>query len=149
MLTAAGTVTLELLLDKPTLTGPVAAAESVTVHVAVPGAFTVVGEQEIPPSWMDGAKFMDVETLAPFQLALTVAAEPDENVPAVAVNVVEDCPAAIVTLAGTANDALLLLTEIAAAPEAALFSDTVQVAKAALERVDGVQAIEVNCAGAL
>ena len=43
--TLAGTVTLALLLDNATLTAPVAAALSVTVHAEVPGATTMVGLQ--------------------------------------------------------------------------------------------------------
>lgn len=45
MLMLPGTVTLVLLLDTVTLSAPEATAVSVTVQSAVPGAFTVAGEQ--------------------------------------------------------------------------------------------------------
>jgi hypothetical protein len=45
MLTLAGTVTLVLLLDTAKLRALEAAAVSVTVQSAVPGALTVAGEQ--------------------------------------------------------------------------------------------------------
>lgn len=45
ILTLAGTVTLALLLDSMTLVELEAGAVKVAVHVEVPGAFTVAGEQ--------------------------------------------------------------------------------------------------------
>ncbi|HVO96552.1 MAG TPA: hypothetical protein VMT15_00720 [Bryobacteraceae bacterium] len=149
MVTDAGTVTLELLLDSPTLTAPVAADDSVTVQVEVPGAVTVVGEQEMPLSCTTGVRLMEVETVVPFQLALTFAVELDDSVPAVARKVADGCPAAMVTLGGTVSEALSLFSEIVAALEAALLRDTVQVAEAPLDRVDGLHETDVNCAGAV
>ncbi len=147
ILTDAGTVTLELLLDNDMLTALLAAADSVTVQLAVPGAFTVVGEQEIPPSCTAGARLMGAETVAPFQLALTDAVELDENEPDVAAKVADGWPAAIVTEGGTVRDALLLLKETVVALEAALLKYTVQLLEELAASVVGLQDTDVSVAG--
>jgi hypothetical protein len=56
---------------------------------------------------------------------------------------------AIVTLAGTVSDPLLLLKETIAALVAALFSETVQLVDALLPNDVGEHESEVSCAGAL
>jgi hypothetical protein len=56
---------------------------------------------------------------------------------------------AMVTLAGTVNDALLLLKETIAALSAALFNETVQVLDALLPSEVGEQDTDKSCAGAL
>ena len=142
-----GTVTFELLLDSDTAIALDAAADSVTVQFDVPGAFTAAGAQEIPASCATGARLMDADTVAPFQLALTEAVALDDNAPVVAANVEDDCPAAIVTLDGTASDVLLLLRAMVAALAAALLRDTVHVADALAPSVDGLQDTDVNTAG--
>jgi hypothetical protein len=57
--------------------------------------------------------------------------------------------AVMLTLAGTVNDALLLLSETVVELAAALFRDTVQVLDALLPSELGEQDTEVSCAGAL
>ena len=71
------------------------------------------------------------------------------TVPEVAVKVALLWPAATTTLAGTVSNPLLLASETVAALGAVLFKVAVQVLDALLPRVEGAQASEVNCAGAL
>ena len=85
----------------------------------------------------------------PFKVAVTVALWLLLTVPEVAVKVAVLWPVATVTLAGTVSDPLLLESETVAALVAALFNVTVQVLDALLPRVEGAQASELSCAGAL
>ena len=149
MPTDAGADTFTLLLAIATLTALAAGAERTIVQLDVPGAFRDGGTQEIPASCATGARLMDADTVAPFQLARTEAVAPDDNAPVAAANVEDDCPAAIVTLDGTASDVLLLLRAMVAALAAALLRDTVHVAAALAPSVDGLQDTDVNTAGAL
>ena len=71
------------------------------------------------------------------------------TVPEVAAKVALLWPDATVTLAGTVSDALLLASETVAALVAAWFSVRVQVLDALLPSVEGAQASEVSCAGAM
>jgi hypothetical protein len=57
--------------------------------------------------------------------------------------------AAMVTLAGTVSDPLLLLKETIVAPVAALFNETVQLVEELLPSDVGEQESDVSCAGAL
>ena len=123
----AGTVTLALLLDSPTVTPPEGAgADNVTVQVELPGAFTVPGAQLRLLGTTVTVRLTLVDWLWPFRVAVTVAVWLLATVPLVAVNVALFCPAAIVTLAGTGRVVLLLASDTAAALAAALLSDTVQ-----------------------
>ena len=83
------------------------------------------------------------------RVAVTVAFWLLLTVPEVAVKVALLWPDATVTLAGTVSNPLLLASETVAALVAALFKVTVQVLDALLPRVEGAQATEVSCAGAL
>ena len=58
-------------------------------------------------------------------------------------------PDATTTLAGTVSNALLLASATVAAVLAILFKVTVQEADALLPSVEGAQATDVSCAGAL
>lgn len=71
------------------------------------------------------------------------------TVPEAAVKVALLWPDATTTLAGTVSDALLLKSATVAALAAALFKVTVQVLDELLPSVEGAQANDVSCAGAL
>ena len=71
------------------------------------------------------------------------------TVPEVAVKVVLLWPDCKVTLAGTESSPLLLASETVAALVAALLNVTVQVLDALLLKLEGAQASDVSCAGAL
>ncbi len=148
-ITVAGTETLVLLLEIETVVRPAAGAESTTVQLEIPGAVTVAGAHEIPLNTADAARLIEADTVPPFQLALTDAEEADVSAPVVAANVADAWPAAIVTLAGTVSAALLLLRDTSAALAAGLLSDTTQLLEALLDSAEGLQEIDVNCAGAL
>ena len=149
ILTLPGTVTLPLLLDSVTLAALTAAAVSVTVQSEVPGAFTVVGEQLKLLICAAAARLIVACWLTPLRVAVTVAFWLLLTVPEVAVKVALLWPDATTTLAGTVSNPLLLPSVTVAALVAALFRVTVQVLEALLPSVDGAQATEVSCAGAL
>ena len=67
------------------------------------------------------------------------------GVPAVAGNVADVAPEAIVTLAGTVTTVLLLESVTTVVPEAAMLSVTVQFAVAPLAIEDGLQLSELTC----
>ena len=70
----AGTVTLALLLDSPTVTPPEGAgADNVTVQVELPGAFTVPGAQLRLLGTTVTVRLTLVDWLCPFRVAVTVA----------------------------------------------------------------------------
>ena len=72
--TLAGTVTLALLLDSPTLAPPVgAAALSVTVQLEVPGETTLDGLQLTLLTAAGGVALSAKVCDPPFKLALSVA----------------------------------------------------------------------------
>ena len=85
----------------------------------------------------------------PLKLAVTVAFWLLLMVPEVAVKVALLWPNATTTLAGTVSKPLLLASVTVAALVAALFKVTVQVLDALLPSVEGAQATELSCAGAL
>src|SRR5450432_2627195 len=87
--------------------------------------------------------------LWPFRVAVTMTVWLLLTVPEFAVKVALLCPDATVTLAGTVSNPLLLASETVAALEAAWFKVTVQVRDALLPRVEGAQATDVSCAGAV
>jgi len=149
IMTEAGTETLELLLEIVIVVALVAGADRTTAQLEIPGAATVAGEQEIPLSTAVIVRLTEVDTVAPFQLALTDTDEADVSVPVVAAKLADDCPAGIVTLAGTASAALLLLRDTCAAVVAGLFNETTQLLEALLDSVDGLQEIEISWVGAL
>jgi hypothetical protein len=71
--TAAGTVTLALLLERATLIPPAGAAlVRVTVHVDVPEALIVAGEQLTEPDWTVTVKAIELDIVIPLIEALTV-----------------------------------------------------------------------------
>ena len=80
--------------------------------------------------------------LWPLRVAVTVALWLLLTLPEVAVKVALLWPDAIVTLAGTVSNPLLLASETVAALLAALFKVTVQVLDALLPRLEGAQAID-------
>jgi hypothetical protein len=141
-LTVAGTVTFPLPLVTPTVApDPAAAAVSVMVHVALPGAFTVPGAQlnELGCAGPVGAvRLVLAVWLTPFNVAVTATVVALAMVPAVAVNVALLCPNATLTVAGTLNSAGLALdnTTVSAAG-AAVFNVTVQVLVALAVSVEG------------
>ena len=85
----------------------------------------------------------------PFKVAVTMALWLLLTVPEVAVKVALLWPDDTVTLAGTVSNPLLLASDTVAALVAALFNVTVQVLDALLPRVEGAQATDVSCAGAI
>ena len=87
--------------------------------------------------------------LRPFKAAVTVAFWLLLTVPEVAVKAAMLWPVATVTLAGTVSIALLLVSETVAPLVVAWFNVTVQVLDALLPRVEGAQASDVSCAGAV
>jgi hypothetical protein len=150
ILMLAGTVTLALLLESPTVTPPAGAgADKVTVQAELPGAFTVPGAQLKLLGTTITVRLTLVDWLWPFSVAVTVAVWLPATVPLVAVNEALLCPAATITLGGTGRDALLLKSETATALVAVLLSDTVQLVVALLARADGEHDTDVSCAGAL
>ena len=87
--------------------------------------------------------------LRPFRVAVTVTFWLLVTVPAVAKKVALLWPERTVTLGDTESNPLLLLSETAAALVVALFKVTVQVLDALLPSVEGAQASDVSCAGAM
>jgi hypothetical protein len=87
--------------------------------------------------------------LWPPRVAVTLAFWLLLTVPEVAVKVELLWPSAIVTLTGTASSALSLASDTVAALVAALFNVTVQVLDELLPRVEGAQASEESCVGAV
>ena len=149
MLTLPGTVTLVLLLCSATVTALEVAAVSVTEQMAVPGELTVAGVQAMLLSCVTAVRLMDACWLCPLRVAVTVALWLLLTVPEAAANVALLWPEATTTLAGTVSVALLLASVTVAALAAALFRVTVQVLDALLPKVEGAQASELSCAGAL
>ena len=138
--TPPGTVTLLLLLSNVTVATPEAAAVKVTVQVEVPGAFTVAGEQLKLLSCAAAARLMVACWLWPLNVAVTIAFWLLLTVPEAAVKVALLWPDAIVRLAGTVSNPLLLVSATVAALVVALFNVTVQVLDALLPSVEGAQA---------
>jgi hypothetical protein len=87
--------------------------------------------------------------LTPLRAAVTVALWLLLTVPEAAAKVALLWPDATTTLAGTVINPLLLVSVTVAALVAVLFNVTVQVLDALLPKVEGAQASEVSCAGAL
>ena len=71
------------------------------------------------------------------------------TVPDVAAKVALLCPAGTATLVGTESSPLSLTSAMIAVLVAAVFKVTVQVLDALLPNVEGEQATELSCAGAL
>ena len=87
--------------------------------------------------------------LWPLRVAETMALWLLLTTPEAAAKVALLWPDATTTLAGTVSNTLLLASATVAALVAALFKVTVQVLDALLPSVEGAQASEVSCAGAL
>jgi len=85
----------------------------------------------------------------PLKVAVTVAFWLLFTVPEDAVKVALLWPSGTTTFAGTVSNPLLLASVTVAALVAALVKVTVQKLDALLPRVEGAQATELSCAGAL
>jgi hypothetical protein len=68
----AGTATLVLLLERATLAPAGAAPVKVTVHVDVPEALRVAGEQVTEPDWTVTVKAIELDLVIPPIEAFTV-----------------------------------------------------------------------------
>jgi hypothetical protein len=86
-MTLPGTVTLGLLLASVTLIALEAAPVNEAVQVAVPGAFTLAGEQVKLLNSAPAAKLMVACWLWPLRVAVTVALWPPLTLPEVAMKV--------------------------------------------------------------
>src|SRR5579862_3706190 len=84
-----------------------------------------------------------------FKVAVTVALWLLLTLPEVAEKFALLWPEGTVTLAGTESNPLLLTSETTMALVAAVFNVTVQVLDALLPKVEGKQASDVSCAGAM
>ena len=84
--------------------------------------------------------------LTPLNVAVIATLWLPLTAPEVAANAALVCPGAMVTLAGTASNPLLLVNAMAMAPAAALFELTVQALDALLPSVEGVHTSDVSCA---
>jgi hypothetical protein len=147
--TLAGTEASAVLLDSATANPPLGAAPlKVTVHVDVPGAPTIAGEQDRPLSNTPAVRFTGVLALYPFKVAVNAAVWLLLTVPAVAVNVPLLAPVAIVILGGTTNATVLLDKVTAAVLDAAWFSVTMQVALCPVPSIPGAQLTPESCTSA-
>jgi hypothetical protein len=147
--TEAGTVTAALLDESETGIAAAAALDSVTVQVVLAPEASEEAAQpsEASVAGVAGATtVMPVVWETPFSEAVRVAAVSTVTVPAVAVNVAEDAPAATVTEAGTPTAVLFEESATAAAEEAAALSVTVQVEAAPELTLAGEHATELNAA---
>jgi len=100
--TVAGTVRMEELLDRLTVTPPApAACEVITVHVELAPLVRLAGLHERELSPIGATRVMVNAPESPFRLAVTSAGWPLEMVPAVAVNVAVLALATIDTVVGT------------------------------------------------
>ena len=146
--TLVGTVRLALLLVKLTAEPPVGAAPlKVTVQVLVPGPVNEAGLQARALTLkVTGATSEIAEVaLAPLAVAVSVAVELVEIVPAVAVNVPVVAEAGMVIEAGAVSRALLLVMETVRPPVAAAALAVTMHALVAPEVKDvGVQISEVT-----
>jgi hypothetical protein len=146
IVTICGTLTLLLLLERVT-TNPVRGAgpEISSRHKVLPGELKVPGVQVTRDSEAGKVGVLAVRlntTLldAPFRVAVIVAFEDDEKLPAVAVKTAEFWPDGTTTEAGTATTALSSANRTDVPPPGAAFvSATVQVLFPAAWRVDGLQ----------
>ena len=134
-------------LPRPTVIALAAAAVRLTVHCAVPGAFTVAGVQlsELNCAVADTVT-VAVCVCAPL-VAVTVTVCVLATVPEVAVKVAVLVPAPTVTLGGTGRAASLLANPTVRALAAALLRVTVQVVAAPVPTVFGAQLNPVNWTG--
>ena len=146
--TLVGTVRLALLLVKLTAEPPVGAAPlKVTVQVLVPGPVNEAGLQARALTLkVTGATSEIAEVaLAPLAVAVSVAVEFVEIVPAVAEKAAVAAPAAMLTEAGAVSRALLLVMETVRPPVAAAALAVTMHALVAPEVKDvGVQISEVT-----
>ncbi len=142
----AGTLRLVLLLDNDTTVLLETALDKVTVHV-----------DELPDTTVDGETCSDVNSAAltsdsvdvrdtPFNDAVTTAVLSAVNVPAVAVNVAPEAPAATITDAGAVRLVLLSDTATAVLATAAFDNPTVHMAEAPDPNEAGVHDSDVNSA---
>ena len=148
--TLGGMVTVPFPLPRLTVIALVAAPVRVTVHCAVPGAFTVPGVQLSALNCSVAAVTVTVAVLlcAPL-VTVSVTICVVATAPAVTPKVAVLDPAANGTVAGAVSAALLLDTSIAIAATAGLFRLTVQVDTAPAPTVFGAQLNALNCIGAL
>jgi hypothetical protein len=138
--TLPGTVAFPLSLERATAMPPLGATPlKVTVQADVPGAFTLEGEQETPVRVTFEVRLMVEIAVWAFSVAVTVAVTLPVTEPAVAVNVPLLALPAMVMLAGTLSNPLLLDKPTVTALVVALFRLTVQVAVWLVPNVPGVQ----------
>jgi hypothetical protein len=119
-----------------------------TVHVELPGAFTVAGLHVNPLNCTTGDTVTVAVLLTPLAVAVTVTVCALDTVAAVALKDPEAAPEATVTLAGTGNATLLLDRVTVSALVAAFVSVTVHVVLCPDVTVDGEQATVDSWAGA-
>ena len=146
--TLEGTVKLALLLVKATAEPPVGAAPlNVTVQVLVPGPVNEAGLQARALTLTVTAATSEIAevALAPLAVAVSVAVELVEIVPAVAVNVPVVAEAGMVIEAGAVSSGLLdEMVTVRPPVGAAALAVTVHVLVAPEVRDDGEQASEVT-----
>jgi hypothetical protein len=146
--TLPGTVTLALSLLTVGLVPEVAGPVRLTVHVDVPAALKLAGEQLTPLNCAGAVKLTVNCWFRPFRLPVTIALWFCGIAPEFAEKLPLVCPVAIVTLLGTVRSALLLLRDTPTEFAAALFRVAVHVLVALLAIVLGEQDKDCNCAGA-
>ena len=147
--TLPGTVTLALSLLTLALVFDDAAPVRFAVHVEVPAALKLAGEQLTPFNCTMGAvRFIANGWVMPFRLPVMVAVWFCGIAPEFAEKEALVCPIPIVTLPGTVRSALLLLSDTATELAAALFKVAVHVLVALLAIMFGEQDKSCNCAGA-
>lgn len=139
---------MALLLDSAILAALTVAAVKVTLQAAVPGAFTIPGEQVRLLNCAAAESVMVEDWLWPFKVAVTIALWLLLTEPEAAVKVALPWPEATTTLAGTVSNPLLPVSATVVALLAALFNVTVQVLDELLPSVVGAQTSKLSWAGA-
>ena len=146
IVTLAGTLTAAALDDNVTLTPADGTFAAPTTHVVVPGAFTEAGVQLRLVTVAGTVTLTGELTETPFRDAVTFTDWLLDTVPEVTVKLALDCPAAIVTLGGALNGAVVLSVTVVDAT-AAEVSTAAQVVDAELWMVDGEQSRLASCGG--
>jgi len=139
--TEAGTVRAATLLESDTAAPPdAAAADNATVQVEVAPVARLAGTQDSELKTTGANSETEAVWETPLKVAVTTAVWLLEMVPAVAVKVALEEPAATATEPGTARAATLLESDTAAPPDAAAADNaTVQVDVAPVARLAGTQ----------
>ncbi|MCZ2147257.1 MAG: hypothetical protein LC126_05730 [Bryobacterales bacterium] len=145
--TDVGTVRLALLSDTATAVFTVTAFDKLTVHVADAPDPNDVGVHTSDVNTAGLTSDNDVDTRTPFNEAFNVTVPSAVTVPAVAVKLPLDAPAATVTDVGTVRLALLSDTATAVFTVTAFDKLTVHVADAPDPNDVGVQTSDVSVAG--